>query len=623
MCGIAGIVSSHEQHRSLIRAMNHSMQHRGPDNSSFYAHENLALAHNRLSLLDLSDAGNQPFTDDRFVLIYNGEIYNYLALKADLAAYAIPYKSGTDTEVLFYCLKYWGMQRTLATLKGMYAFAWYDTLEKTVTIARDRLGIKPLYFYHHNHSFSFASELKAILAAQPDIGINEHHLYEAAFGNLEFSRRITAFKHVHQLEPGYYATYSVENDNLLLTQYFDIADLIEENYYQTLHKKQAGEVLEEFNSILQSSVAGMLQSDAHMGSFVSGGVDSSLVTAVAVKQKELNLYTANVIGGISEYEDAKSLAQALQMELYAADFAPDMFLEDWVKTTWYYESPIVVHTNAVPFQRVSQLARMHKDKAVITGEGSDELFLGYPGFLTRRYDNMLKWPMKTVTGLYKKIPRLAKYVNLSNASYRDQVVQLSRNFEGELEKQLVADKFSFIKDAKELRFQMLTPEALRSHLPSLLWRNDRMGMMHSIESRFPFLDEDMLRFGVNLPVKFKIERTSTFNDWKHPFLLNKAIVRKSAEQLLPHALAYKRKQGFPMYGHQFITVHPAFFHGGFLQEIWDLKVEAINHFCKTSDPYLVAKLVSLDIWGSLFISKQLQQDVHARLRTHVTMKMKQ
>lgn len=619
MCGISGVISNkldRKLREKVVVDMTKILHHRGPDSHGYYFDEQVSFGHNRLSLVDLHERSNQPYEEGDFVLVFNGEIYNFKALRERLTEQnRVSFSTTSDTEVLFYALIHWGIKKTLAELRGMFAFAFYDKKKETVIIARDRIGIKPLFYSNYDGNLYFASELKAITKGAGFNDILPQWLIKAPLGIYEYSRRITAFRHINQLEPGTYLEYDINTRTSLTHTYFKTADWVDEAYYRKLEKSSFEEVTEQFDEILNKAVHSMIVADAPMGAFVSGGLDSSVCAAISKKYRDLNLYTSNVIGKYSEYKDAKCLAAHLGTTLHNHDFTHEMFIQGWIDSTWHYEAPIVVHPNAVPFQYVSQLTSQNGDKAVITGEGSDELFLGYPRLLTRRYNQLIMLPFTITESIYKRIPGLTRYLNLDKTNYLEDMYSQVMGYEKQLLKLSHEKAYAFIGDSRDKEDQLRTPRMIDESLHSLLWRNDRMGMMHSIESRFPFLDEDVMKFGMNLPVKFKIARTSRFYNWKHPFLMDKAVVRKMSTKYLPDNLSYKVKQGFPMYGLIHLTVTTDFFKGGFLQTFLALPDAALSYMQDEVDKYLLAKLASVEIWGSLFYLGQTNEEIKARLLT--------
>lgn len=617
MCGISGFINLNHQTLSKVslETMMQLQNHRGPDTRGIYYNHYVGLAHNRLSLLDLSDNGKQPFENERFVLVYNGEIYNYLELKKELPD--IEYKSSSDTAVLFHALQEWGIAKTVSKIKGMFAFAWYDKKENELTLVRDRIGIKPLFYgIDKDNTYWFASEVKSLLAVMY-AEVNPVKLLYSSMGILERSRKKTAWNNIFQVEPGTYLVF--KDHQVKINKYYTIFETVNETRYNDLNKASEKEVLEEFDTLFSGAVDKMLMSDAPMGAFVSGGIDSSLIAHYATrKSSDLKLFTANVIGKHSEFEDAQLLAKSLQTNLYDYKFEKEMALRDWVNVTWHYESPIVVHFNAIPFSGVSKLAHQHQVKAVLTGEGADELFLGYPKLLTRRYEKGLKLPFTILENIYGLIPKLKNYVTNSGGS-QDLLGlfnEASMNFRKPIVFENHASCYSFL-DQKKQKEHWLTAEMMQDHIVSLLWRNDRMGMIHSIESRFPFLDEDLIAFSMNLPIQYKIGRTSKFYNYKHPFLIDKYIVRKLAENKLPKQLVEKKKNGFPMHALRDIAVKPAFFYDGVVASLFQMNQEQINYMCKSQNKYLVSLLASVEIWALLFVQNKEVEKVEEHVLKYV------
>jgi asparagine synthase (glutamine-hydrolysing) len=307
-----------------------------------------------------------------------------------------------------------------------------------------------------------------------------------------------------------------------------------------------------------------------------------------------------VVGKYSEFPDVEILSKHLNKEVFAYKFEPEMLLRDWVDVTYYYECPIVVHVNSIPFSNVARLARDSGVKAVLTGEGADELFLGYPRLLTKRYESFASFPVKAVKSLYMVSPKLHSFLFPENGSAPMSFInKLVQGFELQQLQERADEKLKFLGRQKQ-REQYLTINMIREHLVTLLHRNDRMGMMSSIEARFPFLDEKIVKFAINLPSKFKIGRSGRFHNYKHPFLIDKWIVRKTAQKYLPKELVSKKKNGFPMFGHKFVKINSGFFNNGWVSDSLGLRNGAQEFFTRTQDPYFVAKLASVEIFGRIF-----------------------
>ena len=618
MCGIAGVFqrSGGEASLETAKRLGLEMTHRGPDNFGVELRRKVAMAHNRLSLLDLSEAANQPFSNRRYSLVYNGEIYNFQENRTRLQnEFGVEFKTTSDTEVLFHSLALDGIDKCLRTTRGMFAFAFYDEVEETLWLARDRVGIKPLYYYESNGAFYWASEIKAlarVLELQPD---PVRTLFAA--NNLgEKSPEFTLFKGIKSIRPGSYLQVK-KSGRPVESIYYDVVNDFDPDYHNELSRKDPVQVLKDFDRMFSESVQKMLVSDAPVGAFVSGGIDSSMISAVASKHNaDIKLFTANIIGKYSEYEDVKALSNHIGKDVYEYRFEPEMMLRDWAAVTYSYECPIVIHVNSIPFANVARLAHDSNVKAVLTGEGADELFLGYPRLLTKRYDSLAAMPKNLVESFYRLYPKLHSYIFGSNGdtpiAFLNDLVQ---GFELQQLESQASERLSGLS-TRVRDEQYMTIKMIREHLVALLHRNDRMGMMSSIEARFPFLDEEIVRFAVNLPSNYKIGRTRRFYNYKHPFLMDKWIVRKTAEKYLPDWIVRKKKEGFPMYGHKFLKINKGFFRNGWVADSLGLSSSAQSFLVESQDPYFVAKLASVEVFGRIYAMGQTIDEVTRHIRNN-------
>lgn len=610
MCGIAGIykLDGSRVPAGMLNEMGQCTVHRGPDNFGMVNYDSLGMAHNRLSFLDLSESANQPFENGKFALAYNGEIYNFAQIRERLVnKHGIEFKTTSDTEVLFYSLIHDGIEKCLKQIQGMFAFAFYDREKNQLYLARDRYGIKPLYYYQTGETFYWASEIKAI-AAILDLKPDPTRTLFSLNGIAERSSEYTLFQGVCSVKPGSYIAISPGGRKESV--YYELLDDVDESYYKELNNQPTETVLDTFERLFTESIQRMLISDVPMGAFVSGGIDSSFISAVATQNyADLKLFTANVVGKYSEYEDAKTLAAHINQELYEYKFEPEMMLRDWAEATYFYECPIIVHANSLPFFNTAKMARDAKVKAVLTGEGADELFLGYPKLLTRRYNSLATFPVDVVKSFYKFVPGLKDYLFPSSEKTPLKFLNsLVQNFELEREAEKGRDKLGFLNKAAREE-QYLSLNMMKGHLLTLLHRNDRMGMMASIEARFPFLDENLVKFAINLPSKYKIGRSARFNNYKHPFLIDKWIVRKVAEKYLPKRIYEKNKLGFSMHGLKNVRLKKEFFSNGWVAETLGLGREIQNFILEKQDPYFIGKLASVEIFGRLYAYRQDKETV--------------
>lgn len=623
MCGIAGIYerNGHRVSLELVETMGKTMTHRGPDNFGFLGfNERVGLSHNRLSFLDLSPAANQPFKNQNYALVYNGEIYNFRQIRERLInEYNVRFETESDTEVLFYSLIHDGIENCLKQLRGMFAFAFYDGIKDELWLARDRLGIKPLYYYQNGEKFYWSSEIKS-LAQTLDLKPDPVKTLFSINGIGEVSNEYTLFNDVLPVKPGSYLKVTSENSKPREFFYYKIPDDFEPELYRELEKRSRTEILAEFERLMTDSIESMLISDVQVGAFVSGGVDSSLISAIANKSyPNLKLFTANILGEFSEFEDAKAVSEHLGTELFDYKFQPEQMLSDWAEVTYFYECPIIIHTNAIPFSNIARLARDTNVKAVLTGEGSDELFLGYPRLLADQYKWLAALPVTAIKSFYKLVPKLEDYLfpksKQTAVEFADQLVQQFSASQRETE---MREKFTFLSEPERQK-QLLTIKMLGDHLVGLLHRNDRMGMMASIEARFPFLNEDLVKFAINLPSKHKIGRSMRFHNYKHPFLIDKWVVRKTAEKYLPKSLANKKKNGFPMSGHKFVKVKDGFFKNGWVSENLALSDKKQEFMLESQNPYFIAKLASTEIFGRIYGLGETLENVKNHVLRHTEM----
>ncbi len=626
MCGVCGVFRAAGREGvgfADLDKMAVALRHRGPDNTSVHVAGRIGLAHTRLALLDLSERGNQPFRNERYSLVYNGEIYNFQTLRSELETdHHVEFHSGTDTEVLFHSLIHHGVRETLERIRGMFAFAFVDHHEQRVVLARDRVGIKPLFHGIFHGDLYFASELKALRSVL-DLVPASHALAEAVFHTLERSRNVTAFVGVTQVEPGSYV--EIDGAGRVSTErYFNTVDLVDRDLYREIDAMPDDRVLDEFARRFDESVRSMLIADAPVGAFVSGGVDSSLIAASARRAgKNPRLFSVNVVGRHSEIDAARRLAAHLDASMDVYSFEPHDFLRDWVKTTWFYENPIVVNQHSLPFGNLAALARRGGDKAELTGEGADELFIGYWIDARRSWiEPLLHAPLdflerKMASVRWSTLParrsRERERAALRDLFWRQDESERERSYES---------AFSFLPDRRARARHVISLRLIDSTLQALLWRNDRMGMMHSIESRFPFLDESLLTFAASLPVRFKVRWSLRRGSRTHPFLVDKYLVRRLADRLLPPDLARRRKQAFPVHGLSELDVTGDMFVDGIWQEMTGLTSDRCRRLPESLPRLLVARMASVEVYGRLYARRESIESVQALVERTCTLRLK-
>lgn len=620
MCGIFGVVGL-DPDRDRLEASAAALRHRGPDHVGFWIGREAALLHTRLSLVDLSADSHQPFWDasGRHALVFNGEIYNFRELRAELAAAGIACRTSGDTEVLLAMLLHAGVERTLPRLEGMFAFALYDTQTGALTAARDRFGMKPLVYHSDGNRLLFASEVKAL---RPWIGLEADLVALTSFlgGFQGPTTGPSLFKDVRHLPPGGVLTASPGRPPQV-TQFATVADLWDLTERERLRGLSRRRLVDELEARLYASVRSQLMADAPVGVFCSGGVDSSVVVAMAsTLHANLAIFHADVEGRHSERSAAETLARHLKLDLRVAPVRDADFLDALPTVIAHSERPITIRPDSIPFFRVCTLVRAHGVKGVLSGEAADECFLGYQsmmpgmpglGAFRRRMAGM------GLRNLYRRLA-LGQHAEFEMFDERSDLSQaIGSRFEIELQEARhrgLRDRHGSPIRAEDRK----TLDALGYHLRTLLHRNDTLGMAASIESRFPFLETGLVRLAVNLPHEFKIRRTLRPGDLRHPFYCDKWILRQVARRWVPRALSDRPKRAFPTNAFKRMRIAPAFFRDSCVAGLLALGAEERAFFSEHSRPLLQQRLLQAEVWALTCLCRATPDQVRERLHRHVT-----
>ncbi len=562
MCGICGIVSFTDKDidENLLGRMGSLLHHRGPDENGIYNKGRVGLSHYRLSIIDLS-GGHQPMgnEDGSLWITYNGEIYNHLELRRELQQKGHKYATKSDTETILHAYEEYGPD-VVNRLRGMFAFAIWDEKKSRLFCARDRFGIKPFYYYESNEKFVFASEIKAVLeddSIQREMNIDS--LPEYLFFGYPTQGR-SMFENVSVLPPGH--TLTINGSKTELHQYWDVPEHVSDESLPQEHYEN------ELERLLSESVRMHLMSDVPLGVFLSGGVDSSLIAAMAGRDlnNELNTFSVGYDDKHnSELPYAKIVSEYLNTKHHEITISCRDFAENLPRLIWQEDEPIVF-SSSVPLYMVSKLASEHV-KVVLSGEGSDEIFAGYPKYAYTMFNsNMMKW-YKSLTPefmrnslirpLLDNMPMPLKYKKKLRHTfffYSPEVedIYINNFFPGirpEEQKRVLSSMFNeriagkdsvkgLIQYFNECPGTDFVSKVLymdqKSYLLELLMRQDAMSMATSIESRVPFLDHKVVEYGATIPYKMKI---SGFE--------GKVILKKIAEKYLPNSIVYRKKMGFP------------------------------------------------------------------------------
>jgi len=564
MCGINGIAFSNRSGRSvesdLLTQMRDIIFHRGPDDGGLFIDKNIGLGHRRLSIVDVS-AGHQPMAneDNSIHIVYNGEIYNHTDYREELESRGHRYRTHCDTETIIHLYEEHGA-RCVDYLRGMFAFAIWNQNKKELFIARDRLGVKPLYYVHDKDgSLFFASEIKALLEARAVRAEVNFSSLSDQFANHATSGEETLFKGVKRLLPGH--TLIWRDGEIRIEKFWEVS------YEPKYEGRSEKELVEEWRELFKTSVRLRLMADVPLGMFLSGGIDSSAIAAmmsgmvaepiktfsVAFKEREAN-----------ELEFARMVSEAYKTDHHEIFVTPEQFFDTLPKLVWHEDEPLA-HLASVPLYFVSTLAQKHV-KVVLTGEGSDEMLAGYERYrktvynlaFGQRYESFTPKALrgfvqtrvkglpigsiarKKLTRTFLCLPSDIEHIYFDNFAVFPRSMQ-EKLFSSETkEKMRTSDPYKTVRDlladtdAKELLDRLLYADT-KTYLHELLMKQDQMSMAASIESRVPFLDHKLVGFTAKLPTRMKLKGWTT----KH-------ILRESMKGILPEPILTRKKMGFPV-----------------------------------------------------------------------------
>ncbi|MBX3464888.1 MAG: asparagine synthase (glutamine-hydrolyzing) [Planctomycetes bacterium] len=602
-----------------VRAMLDHIAHRGPDGRGTCVDREVGLGHVRLSILDLSTAAAQPMAshDDRFVLTYNGEVFNFRKLRQRLEERGMAFRSTGDTEVLLELLAAFGPADVLPQIEGFFAFGLWDRRERTLLLARDRYGIKPLYYRcDPDGSVRFASEMRPLLDAgtpADPVGVTG-----ALLGHGLVAGEQTVFRGVRSLLPGQWILFGPGGARTT-GRFFDVLDYVDPALHAELAAAPEAEVTARLDAAMTESIDYRLVSDAPVACLVSGGIDSSLIAKLAAaRSQNLGLFHADVEHN-SERPWAEALARAVGLPLQTVTMSNQDFLDHLPITTRHAEIPLIYHANSVPFLLVSRRVGEQGFKVVLTGEGSDEFFLGYPMLAIRRY---LRWLGGIGSGLQRGLhalfPRGGRLLWPKQTDAAEaQLMQLVDRFATQTNDAEFTARTAHLRGARDRELTIASLHLLRGHLTTLLHRNDRLGMAASIESRFPFLGRTLARLAVNLPARYKIRLVPRFYNVRHPFHMDKWAVRWLAGKHLEPALVRRPKKGFPIALARRVAIAAGLFDGGWTADWFDLPRAVVQDLPRQVDRGFLFSLLLLEVWGRVMCRQEPPDQVRELLRQHV------
>ncbi len=559
MCGITGIVAFNEEGKkylSKISAATYTLIKRGPNGEGISFYNNCALGHRRLSIIDTSNAAAQPFTEnsERYTIVFNGEIFNYKSLRKELESKGLNFKSQSDTEVLLH-LYILDKEKCLEKLDGEFAFAIYDSQNEELFLARDRFGIKPLYYYKNDDRFVFGSELKSLMAFDIPKIIDKTAL-QLYFHLNYIPSPYSIFENVKKLEAGSFMKVNLKGI-CEEKKYYSIP------YSTELKNVPSYEAAQKiFKSLLETSVQQRMIADVPLGTFLSGGIDSSIITAIAAQQtKHLNSFSIGFKDEplFDETEHAQLLAKKYKTNHTVFQLSNNDLFANLQQILDYTDEPFA-DSSALAVNILSMHTKKHVTVA-LSGDGADELFAGYnkhAAELKARAGGIKAGLVKSSHGLLKKLPKsrnsktgnkirqLEKFAEGMKMSPQERYWQWAK-WSGYTSAQLFSKKYS--SDINTTEFEKSKSNILKNISDDynsvlltdmqlvlendMLVKVDRMSMSQSLEVRVPFLDHKIVDFAFSLPANYKIDNKS-----------RKKIVRDTFKDMLPPELLSKRKQGF-------------------------------------------------------------------------------
>lgn len=546
MCGIAGIITFADNHGAVesLQKMQKALYSRGPDNSGIWYNHPVYFSHNRLSIIDLSAQGHQPMLshDARFSITYNGEIYNYLELRAECLRLGSKFFSHTDTEVIIECYRHFGVAM-FEKFKGMWAFALYDIEKNEIIFSRDPFGIKPLYYGFLNGAFYFASEPKALRAASKVFSIPDEISITLFIEHAYLDRGAwTFFEKIKRFPHASYAVISLNSPKLVIKPH---------SYWRpptTLSKINYNDAVVELQRLLSNSIKLHLRGDVPIGACLSGGIDSSAIVSIASKEHKQRFKTFTVFYSkheqVNERKWAEKIIQHTQSNGIFVEPTFEAFMEDFNALIYAQDEPFgttSIYAQYAIFKRIAA----EKIKVILDGQGADEQLSGYIGFIPIYLSSLLK--NKQYLQFFQENRLLKKNYNTAfsmKVAFQHIIKKIK-------ESQIIVNsvpqiKLSEVADTLEDRLRFLTYQPTQyeeilnmlvteSNIPQLLRYEDRNSMAFSIESRVPFLELELVNFILSLPAHFKIKNGFT-----------KAILREALKGVVPEEVRLRTsKLGFP------------------------------------------------------------------------------
>jgi asparagine synthase (glutamine-hydrolysing) len=632
MCGICGIFHPEPDqpvNHDVLALMNRQIVHRGPDDEGFFVEKNVGLAMRRLSIIDVQTRHQPLCNEDETVwIVFNGEIYNHMELRAELEHHGHRYRTRSDTETIVHLYEQYGRD-CVNYLRGMFAFAIWDRRRKILFAARDRLGIKPFYYLYDGNKFLFGSEIKAVLSypgirAELNTGLLAEYL---AFGYLAGSQ--TMFTGINKLLPGHTLEVDAEGQ-LKIEPYWDLTVPVDEGVRPRKY------YVNTYRELLEACVSSHLMSDVPLGVFLSGGLDSSAIAALTTKIRREPIETFSVGYGeeaFSELPYARQVAKHIGSRHHEVRLSREEFFGSLPALIWHEDEPIV-WPSSLSLYFLAKLAR-ERVTVVLTGEGSDETLGGYFRYVWTLANSRMDRVYRSLTpALLREWIRYGIGSGVLPSSFRRRLEHTFVGRDGASWPSFYFDNFYSAFSAAE-QGELLTASArelsgnayagtmahwdkssgdllhrllytdIRTYMVELLMKQDQMSMAASIESRVPFLDHVLVEFTARIPARYSIQGLS-----------GKHILKLAVEDLLPHSIVHRRKMGFPtpwaywLAGPQLddlesMMLEPRTLERGLIERDAVRKLFAEHRAGRRDNGDRIWRLLNLETWQRVFIDGEL------------------
>jgi asparagine synthase (glutamine-hydrolysing) len=615
MCGIAGVVSPKiDDKEAIIGKMVAKITHRGPDDDGFYVDKNIAMGMRRLAIIDL-ETGRQPIAteDGKLVIVFNGEIYNYKQLKEELLQKGHKFKTTSDTEVILKMYEEYG-EKMLPKLRGMFVFSIYNTETKEVFIARDFFGIKPLYYLIQDEKVvAYSSEVKSF-ETFPGFKAEVNHTAVVNFLSYQYNPLVeTLFKNVYKLPPAHYLKINVITGVVDISKYWNM----EFHPNSSIPEEEAKR---DIHDIVKDSVAHHMIADVPVGAFLSGGLDSSIITTLMQEirgESKIKTFTVG-FNTLTEGKEAEETASFLGTDHTELNIGPEEYFSVLPKVVYHFDEPIA-DPSAVGLYFVAEEASKHV-KVVLSGEGSDELFGGYNIYLTPLESQKLAWIPKSILSIFTNLPFEyygKNYLKRVSMKLEDWYIG-QKYFNGSI---FTREEISQLWKAPSEKYMSLSPLYKSAKKLSdstkmqyvdintwlvgdILAKADKMTMANSLELRVPFLDTEVAKMAGKLPDKYK---------WNGG--VSKYLLREAFKNIIPETTRNRRKLGFPTPIKDWFTadrkeVYRTILENEYIDSHMDIEyikdiIEDHVHN-KADNSRKIYILLVLALWYDVFISKKVK-----------------